>query len=74
MSSGGAVSSGGGRFGMGREGMIVPQPPVAVPGDKKGAVVAVPKQPRYEFVILFLWKEPIRGSIVAASADAAKKE
>jgi type IV pilus assembly protein PilM len=64
------IGAGGGAM-PGRQGMIIPQMP-ALPGDKKG-VVAVPKQKRYEFVVLFLWKEPIRGSVVAA-ADAAKKE
>jgi type IV pilus assembly protein PilM len=66
---GGAGPAGFGR--PGREPMFVPPMP-AGDKDKKG-VVAVPKQKRYEFVVLFLWKEPMGGTAIAA-ADAAKKE
>jgi type IV pilus assembly protein PilM len=71
MYAGGGAFDGGGRFG-GRDGGVQPMP-IPGPNDKnKGATPPVAKQPRYEFVILFLWKEPIH--TMAASADAAKKD
>ena len=70
-----AMNGGGGAFGAARfnpgQGAVQPMPPVG-PNDKNKAAPAVQKQPRYEFVILFLWKEPIRS--MAASTDAAKKD
>ena len=66
--------AGGGDFG--RLGPNRAQMPVQLPADKdKKGIVPVKKQARYEFVVLFLWKEPMRGSAVAAAAaDAAKKD
>jgi type IV pilus assembly protein PilM len=57
-------------------GRDLPMPPMADPKDplKKDVAPAsaVPKTPRWEFVLLFIWKEPAPGITDAATAEAKK--
>jgi hypothetical protein len=48
--------------------------PFVPPGmrDKKGPAINL--QPRYEFVLQFLWKEPLHNAAAVAAEPAAKKE
>lgn len=47
-----------------------PEPPPAVPGTLPGAKPKVIK-PRYEFVVVFVWKEPTPSDKLLGKADAA---
>ncbi|MFO0866083.1 MAG: pilus assembly protein PilM [Gemmataceae bacterium] len=82
--AGQAIRAGGPSSGVGGSpagvmpgGRDVPPPPMADPKDplKKDVgtpASAVPKTPRWEFVLLFIWKEPAPGITDAPAAEAKK--